>query len=239
MDVHKLRRDPSLAQSAFVTKNGILTAKENCAIMIPKRFVERSLATVGSENRTIGICAWIVGDRYFVTLTNAYLPITPLSTREVLVDGDVYVLFEFQKNGVVCPNVNLVKDSRVMFQISEEILAKARVPWYMNYEDRMKMFRSGLKHAGTFIGSQREVVEIMTAANTRSKKDRAKFFRETLRKQEDAKNGDQVPTALKTVEDSATTTLTRITGSYMDRGMTAALNNPSERVEPIEEYLRA
>lgn len=240
MDVRKLTRDPTLAKTAFSTSaEGILTAKENCSIMIPKRFAERSMATVGSENRTIGICAWIVGDRYFVTMTNAYIPLTPMSTREVNVDGDVYIEFLFQKGGIVCPNTKLVKDSRVMFQISEEILAKARVPWYLNYVDRMKLFRSGRKHAGTNIGSQREVVEIMTATNTRSRKDRSKFFRETLRNQLDIYSPDQVPTALKTVEDSATTTLTRLTGSYQDRGITSALVNPSERVEPIEAYLRA
>jgi hypothetical protein len=239
MNVYGLKRNPALAKTAFKSSaSGVMTATRHCMVMFPKRFVERTLATIGSENRSIGILAWIVDGEYFITMTCAYIPFTPTLTREVMVDGDAYVVFEFAKDSVVIPNLNLVKDSRVIFQISEEIQSKARVPWYLNYVDRCKIFRSAQKHAGTNIGSQREVVELMIAQNTRSRKDRAKYFRSTLKKQEDLTSFDSVPTGLKVVEDSASSTLTRITGSYMDRGITSALVNPSERVEPIENYLR-
>lgn len=239
MNVGALKRDPSIVKNMFsVSPTGVMTAKQNCFVMFPKRFVERGLATVGSENRSIGFCAWISGDKYFITLVCAYIPFTPTLTREVQVNGDTYVVFEFVKDSVVCPNMNLVKDSRVIFQIAEELQVKARLPWYMNYVDRTRIFRSARKHAGTNIGSQREVIELMIAQNTRSRKNRSEYFRNTLKKQDDIYSFDSVATGLKVIEDSASSNLTRFTGSYMDRGITSILVNPSERVEPIENYLR-
>lgn len=207
-------------------------------VMIPKRFVEIKLASVGSENKTIGICAWIVGNKYFITMTNAIMPLSPVSITETDVDGDIYVLYHFEANSVVCPNLHLVKNSNLVFHIFTEILAKARTPWFMNYQDRCKVFNSTEKHAGTGITKQREITELIVATNTRLKDDRTVLLRHALKTQADMTRKEQVPTSLRTVEYSTTSTLTSIAGSYIDRGINRALNSPSERVEKIEEYLR-
>lgn len=239
MDVKSLIRDPELAKRHFVTgKDGALMTNETCSIMIPKRFVEVKLATVGSENKTVGICAWIVGKRYFITMTNAFIPLTPSSVSETEVNGDIYVLYHFEKNTVVCPNMDLVKNSGIVFHIFTEIIAKARVPWFMNYLDRCKVFDSAPKHAGTNITEQKEVTELIVAHNTRSKKDRSQYLRHVLKTQADLLEKESVATSIRTVEYSTSSTLTSVAGSYMGRGINRALNNPSERVETIEEYLR-
>lgn len=239
MDVTKLVRDPEVAKRSFVTtKTGALMAADACSIMIPKRFVEVKLATIGSENKTIGICAWIVGNRYFITMTNAFIPLTPTSISEVDVDGDIYVLYNFDKNTVVCPSMDLVKNSGLVYHIFTEIIAKARVPWFMNYLDRCKVFDSAVKHAGTNITEQCEITELIVATNTRLAKDRSKYFRHEVKTVADLTEKESVPTSIRTIEYSASSTLTRIAGSYQQRGIIAALNNPSERVEQIEEYLR-
>lgn len=213
-------------------------AKQKCMVMIPKRFVEIKLASMGSENKTIGICAWIVGNKYFITMTNAIIPLSPISVTETDVDGDIYVLYHFDANTVVSPSLHLVKNSNIVFHIFTEILAKARAPWYMNYLDRCKVFNSTAKHAGTNITEQNEVTELIVATNTRLKENREIMFRHAIKAQADLIKKESVATSLRTVEYSATSTLTRIAGSYMGRGMAKALNSPSERVEKIEEYLR-
>jgi hypothetical protein len=239
MNIKGLTRDPSLASKHFMTsKNGALMTNVACSIMIPKRFVEVKLATIGSENKTIGICAWIVGNSYFVTMTNAFLPLSPASISEVDVDGDGYVLYNFDANSVVSPSCDLVKNSGLVYHIFTEIIAKARVPWYLNYLDRCKVFDSAVKHAGTNITEQVEVTELIVATNTRLKKQRDQFFRHAVKTVNDLTEKEQVATSIRTIEYSASSTLTRIAGSYMSRGIVAALNNPSERVEQIEEYLR-
>lgn len=209
-----------------------------CSIMIPKRFVEVKLATVGSENKTVGICAWIIGNSYFITMTNAFIPLKPTSITEVDVDGDTYVMYNFDANTVVSPSLDLVKNSGIVYHIFTEIIAKARVPWYINYLDRCKVFDSAPKHAGTNITEQSEVTELIVAHNTRLKSDRNKILRHSIKTVEDFTKLEQVPTSIRTIEYSASSTLTRIGGSYQNRGFIAALNNPSERVEKMEEYLR-
>lgn len=239
MDVKGLKRDPTLAKKHFVYgKDGALMVNEKCSIMIPKRFVEIKLATTGSENKTIGICAWIFGSSYFITMTNAYIPLKPTSVTEVEVDGDIYVMYNFDKNTVVCPNISLVKNSGVVYHIFTEILAKARVPWYMNYLDRCKVFDSAPKHAGTNITEQKQVTELIVSHNTRLRKNRKEYLRHSLKTQADLLEKESVATSIRTVEYSTSSTLTSVAGSYMGRGINRALNNPSERVETIEEYLR-
>jgi hypothetical protein len=209
-----------------------------CSIMIPKRFVEVKLATVGSENKTVGICAWIIGKSYFITMTNAFIPLSPSSITETDVDGDTYVLYNFDANTVVSPSLDLVKNSGIVYHIFTEIIAKARVPWFINYLDRCKVFDSAPKHAGTNITEQVEVTELIVAHNTRLKTNRDQMFRHALKSVADLTEKEQVPTSIRTIEYSASSTLTRIAGSYQNRGFIAALNHPSERVETIEEYLR-
>ena len=239
MNVKGLTRDPSLAEKHFfTTKEGALVTNTKCSIMIPKRFVEIKLATVGSENKTVGICAWIIGNRYFITMTNAYIPLSPTSISEADVDGDTYVLYNFDANTIVCRNMDLVKNSGLVYHIFTEIVAKARVPWFMNYIDRCKVFDSAPKHAGTNITEQEEVTELIISANTRLKKNRDVLLRHALTSVEDMIKLEQIPTSIRAIEYSASSTLTRITGSYMGRGLNSALNHPSERVEKIEEYLR-
>lgn len=238
MDVKGLIRDPSLAAKYFLTtKTGALMTNIKCSIMIPKRFVEVKLATTGSDNKTVGICAWIIGNRYFITMTNAYMPLKPSSISEVDVDGDTYVMYNFDPNTVVCPNMDLVKNSGIVYHIFTEIIAKARVPWYLNYLDRCKVFDSAGKHAGTNITEQVEVTELIVSANTRVKKNRETLLRHAVKSVEDLTKIDSIATSIRTIEYSASSTLTRIAGSYMSRGLVSALNHPSERVEKIEEYL--
>lgn len=209
-----------------------------CSVMIPKRYVEVKLATVGSENKTVGICAWIIGNRYFITKTNAFIPLLPMSITETDVDGDTYVLYHFDANTIVSPNLDLVKNSGIVFHIFTEIIAKARVPWFINYLDRCQIFDSAPKHAGTGITKQSEVTELIVAHNTRLESDRKTIFRHAVLKQNDLTEKKQVSTSIRTVEYSTSSTLTSIAGSYQDRGFIRALNNPSERVEKMEQYLR-
>lgn len=239
MNVKDLVRDPSLAKKHFVTsKDGVLMTNVACSVMIPKRFVEVKLATVGSENRTIGICAWIIGKSYFITKTNAFIPLKPASITEVDVDGDTYVMYNFDANTVVSPSLHLVKNSGVVFHIFTEIIAKARAPWYITYLDRCKIFDSAPKHAGTNITKQNEVTELLVSNYTRLASDRSVMLRHALKTMDDFTKLKSVPTSIRTIEYVATSTLTSIAGSYQSRGFIRALNNPSERVEKMEEYLR-
>lgn len=213
-------------------------AKEKCFAMIPKRYVEVKLATTGSENKTLGVCAWVIGNKYFITMTNAFLPLSPTSVSETNVDGDIYVLYHFDANSVVIPNLALVRNSGIVFHIFTELIAKARTPWFMTYLDRCNMFNSAPKHAGTNITEQLEVTELIISANTRVVSDRSLMLRHVVKKEADLMTIKSFATSIRTIEYSATSTLTRIGGSYMGRGLNAALNNPSERVEQIEECLR-
>jgi len=239
MNIAELTRNPKIAKTYLMTTpDGVLMTKAKMSIMIPKRYVEVGMAISGSDNETMGICAWIIGKEYFVTLTNAVLKITPSSVTETVVDGDTYVLYNFDKNSIVMPSARVLKASGVVFLIFNEIIAKAKVPWFMNYLDRCNIFESAKEYAGVSFTDQKEVTEMIVAANTRSQDKFDMYYRHAIKNENDLTSNKHRPTPLRAIEFSISTPLNKIMGSYINRGITSALNHPSERVEKLEEYLR-
>jgi hypothetical protein len=88
------------------------------------------------------------------------------------------------------------------------------------------------------VGRNEEVTETLVAIISRIKSDRNKQFR-TLAGDEQAMK-TQKPTyiPLRSVIYSATNTLNKLAGSYMQVGVVSALVTPSEKVEKLEEILR-
>lgn len=239
MDIASLKRDAKKVSATFQqSPDGVLLTRTGCKIMIPARFVERRLANLGSNPKTIGVCAYIVGNEYSISLTNAFIPLSPTAITEVMVGEDGYILFHFEPNTVVSPSLDLVKDDGVVYRIFDEMITKSRVPWYMTYLDLLKIFNTAKKHAGTNIGSQQEVTALIASNNARSPEQRELFYRQWIRDLSDIETNPPVYNPLMTVELSASNTVNKLTGSYMTRGIIDALNHPATRTEKIEELLR-
>lgn len=237
MDIRGLVRDANRVKtSLYETDEEALVTKTGCKIYIPVRFSERSLAHVGVETSIVGIYAIVVEDKYFSTsIVNAMVKITPSATNTVVIEGDDYYEFIFDAGSVVIPSLQLIKSGTLVYRIYDEFIGKGRVPWYMSYDLMARIFDSSLYHAGVNIGSDREVTELLTSIITRDSEDRTMYYRQGLA------NGHTTPPVfipIKSVAYSATNTLNKLAGSYMQDGIISALVNPSERTERIENLLR-
>lgn len=240
MDFRKLVRDHKkvfaytreLADGRVVTTKGV-------KIYIPSRFAERGLAQVGIETYIVGVYAMVADDtHYAVSMVDAMTRIEPTSTLKILIDEDEYFEFTFDPGSVIFPTLELVKSDTLVYKIYDEIIAKGRVPWYLEYSDLGHLFDTAKKHAGANIGLQHEVTELLVSMIARYEPDRHRYYRTVPKVPADLTRIRPAYIPLRSVTYAATNTTNRIAGSYFNEGMISSLVNPAERTERMEEILR-
>lgn len=240
IDVSKLKRDAAKVHAVLkeLPDNTLVTTK-GCTIVIPARFAEKGLASIGIETQIVGIYAIVAPDgSYGVSMVNAMMKITPTSTTSVKYGDDEYYEFYFEPGSTVVADLMLLKVDTLVFKIYEEILAKARVPWYIGYEDLAHLFDSARYHGGANIGENRETTELIVSMIARDSNDRMRYYRQVVKAMEDLKKRPPAFIPMRSVQYNATNTTTKIMGSYLKDGMISAINNPADRTERLEDLLR-
>lgn len=239
METHRLIRAAEKVKAGLVElPDGRLITTTGCKIQIPVRFSERGLAQIGMESYIIGIYAMIVEDTYYaVSTVNAMIPIDPTETLKIKVQGEDYYEFVFLPGTTVFKSVHLVKTDTLTYKIYDEIFSKGYIPWYLGYNDLGHIFDTAKYHAGANIGTNREVTELIVSIISRNPKDKTQYYRTMIQELADLTKRPPAYVALRDVTYSATNTLNRLGGSYMQTGMIAALNHQSDRQERIEGLL--
>ena len=239
-DYQSLKRDPKTVAATFKTLgDGRVVTTTGCKIMIPCRFSERGLAYIGMENYTIGIFAVIVDGVYSTVLINAMMAIDPTSTNKVKFQDTNYYEFVFNKGTTVIKSTKLVRTDILVYRIYDEIFSKGNIPWYLGYNDLAKIYDSAKKHAGTSICDERAVTELIVSILARQSSDKTKYYRSGIQSLADLEKNPPEFVSLRDVVYMPSNTLSKIAGSYMETGIVAALNNPTERTEKIDQILRA
>lgn len=240
MDISKLIRDPArvLAHLHEMEDGSLVTSKE-CKLYIPSRFAERGLASLGADTYVVGICAFVMEGVYSIMMVNAMMRVDPSEINRAMVGEDEYLEFVFPAGSCVIPNLNLAKTDTLTYKIYDEIIAKARVPWYLNYFDLAKIFDTAKEHAGAGIGGNKEVTELLISIIARSNTERTRYYRQVIESEQDLLKNPPYYASLKDVTLSATNAVNKLGGGYFRDGVVSAINSPSERVERLEEILLA
>jgi hypothetical protein len=238
MDTSKLVRNPkSVLATLHEMEDDTLVTSTGCKVYVPSRFAERGLASLGAETYIIGICAIVVGDQYGIMMVNAMMRLDPAEINRVQVGEDEYLEFVFYPGSVVIANLKLVKTDTLTYKIYDEIIAKARVPWYLNYFDLAKIFDTARLHAGANIGGNKEVTELLISISARNPKNRVQYYRQVIESENDIATNPPYYASLKDVTLSATNAVNKLGGGYFRNGTVSAINSPSERTERLEEIL--
>ncbi len=221
----------TLSDRSVVTKNG-------CKIFIPKRFVEKGVAEIGSDNYSLGLFPIVNDDNRFM-LVNAisFIYLKPSAFDTVLIDNEDYIQFSFNKNSVVIKSLNLVQKDTLVYDVFNEMISGGRIPWYFDYIDSASLLDTASTIAGTSIGKNPELIEILIAIVSRQKNNKMQFYRHSLSSKEALKNKPSI-VPLKSVTYSATNTTNKLAGAYFDEGVTSALINPTTKADSIGTILR-
>lgn len=240
MDISKLTRDPAtvLASLHEMEDNSLVTSKL-CKLYIPSRFAERGLASLGADTYVAGICAFVIEDKYGIMMVNAMLRVEPSEINRVQIKDDEYLELVFVPGSKVISNLNLAKTDTLVYKIYDEVISKARIPWYLTYFDLAKIFDTAQEHAGANIGANKEVTELLVSVISRNNENPRQYYRQIAQNEQDFKTNPPYYASLRDVSLSATNAVNKLGGGYFREGTISAINSPSERVERLEEILFA
>lgn len=221
------------------TDAGELVALKPVKVLIPARFPEYDLAIFEEEINILGICAFVVEDKYYaVSLVPAMMRTEPTLINNIRISDVDYIELSYDPGSRIIANLNLVKVDSLLYRIYDEMIAKGRVPWYLGYEDLGRLFENSHYHAGERVGSSPAIFEMIVAAICRSSDDAKKYYRQTVAGREDLTRKPPTIIPLRAVSYGATNTIAKIMGSHFNENVTSALVSPGERVEKVEQLLR-
>lgn len=236
----KFIRDAARVHKALQrTDEGSFVALKPLKVYIPSRFPQRDLATFEEEITFTGICAVVLDDLYYMA-SSICAPIRsePTLVSTAVIDDVEYIEMHYEAGDRVICSEDLVMIDNLLYRIYDEIIAKGRVPWYVDYRELGAIFQTSLKHAGVRVGKTPTVMEIIAAAICRDGSDLKRYYRQVVETYEDITQSPPTIIPLRNVSYGATNTIAKITGSRFDEGMTSAIVNPGERVERTEKILR-
>lgn len=237
---HLIRNPEKVHEALTETPDGKLVAKATIKIQIPTRYVDKGIATIGETIYIPGFFGIIVDDRYYgVSKALSYLPVTPVSLQEVKIGETKYLEMRFDKGDVICPNINLMKKDTYVYGIWEELVSQGKHPWYFNSIDHSEILATSEEHGGVRLVANSATMEFITAYLTRDAGDIYTQFRHKAKGWEDLVDPERYTVlALNDVAHVAPNTLSKITGAYLDSGLTSALIDPSDNTDQAEEIYR-
>lgn len=232
-----IRNPSAIHKSLKVSESEAMIALRPLEIHIPVRFTECGLATIGLDTTTYGAFALVdeVGNYGVVNICGMF-KLNPSRTTKTTIDEKDYYVLGFEQGDMVFRNINIVKTAKFLFDVMDEFLFRADVPWYFSYDDRSKIFDTAVEFAGSAVGESLEIIELFNSITARNPKDLTKYYR-TLTNDKNRPLPANV--GLKSVQYSATNTTNKLSGAYFSQGVVAALVTKTERTEKMEALLRA
>jgi hypothetical protein len=237
MNVSQLKRDAARVHSALDEVGGRLVAKQALSIHIPRTYASGQLGSIETAVRCVGFFAVVVDGYYAVSNVCAIVTLVPSEINVVKIEEEDYLILKFNVGDTIMPSLDLVRTAPLVFNIYDEIVAKGKTPWYLDYVDLGSLFDTAQHHANMNLNADRAILEMIAAARARNPDDRTKYYRNIIQKDSDlgTYKPDMIP--LRSVAFGATSTTSKLLGSYLNEGLTSALVNPTERLEKVEELL--
>lgn len=240
MLMSSLVREPSRIHTDLLeSPTGQVVTTKGCKIYFPAYYPERHLANLKDQKFVFGFFMIVVDDRFYALQSAmAMIQLNPAAISQVKLDGEPFFEMVFPPNSVVYKSLDLVRADMLTYLVFDNFWQKGKFPVFADIEDLENLFDTAEKHAGTSVGNQREIFQLITSMVTRKRGELLKSYRTSVRTQADRLTirPDFVP--LMSIRYSATNTLTKIGGSHMETGITSALISPATRSEPIEAFLR-
>lgn len=226
-----MKRDKDFIGSKLYREGDKLFCKEKCIIEFPKWYEDKEMATIQDVVDFYGIFAIIIGDTYSVSVIPTLVQSTPIMIKEIERDGIVYNQLIYGKDDCILNNIKVVKMELLSYNFFETFYMYARAPWFIEYEDLLRLMDNLPVYANSNVGGNFISNELTTSFITRSKMDKRIFFR-----QNGNKGFEYVD--LMNVYYSALSTTNKIAGNYFMESMTSAIVQPEKETTKLEDLVR-
>ncbi len=173
----------------------------------------------------------IIDDKYSVSVIPTLCTSRPIMIKEIEREGVDYVQFIFGKDDPILENTKVVKKDVLSYNFLETYYMQGRVPWFIDYEDLVRIMDNMYEYAKSGMGDNFIANELITSFITRSSKDKKIFHRQDLK-------NDHVYVDLMNVYYSTLGSLTKIAGNYMTEAVTSAIVQQSKHTTKLEQLAR-
>lgn len=232
VDVSSLRRKPEIIKNKIQKKASAYLALDDITIQIPDRYFETRLAVKGNNITSFGCFPIVSGKDYAILTSMSYIELSPTELYTTVIDDVNYHILGFSKGDVIIPNNAIVRNDEILYYIINEFLVNGNIPWFIEYEDLVKLFKTAKEHANASVDKNIAAFEIIISHLARDQKDKDTLYRHTSMKH------DAYWIGLRSPEYALSDTTNRLIGAYMKQGIKTSLVKQSNSVEKIEELLR-
>ncbi len=211
-----MKRNKNIGKVLSLLKSGKYVTSKDLEIHIPTYF-SKELVSIEETINIVGSFAYVIGNEYAVSSSLSILRIKPSGYK---IDGE-YHIFSFKAGEVVFETNDVLINGGVIHPIIDTYLFKAKIPWYLDYEDINDLLLYASEDTGLDIDISPQVIAMMVASIATMKetgnkvrhevKDKAKLFREMI-------NYNQMD-SVHNVDNS----LNKIMGNHQSEGMLSAL----------------
>lgn len=226
-----MKRDKDFIQSQIYIKDGKIYTKEKTIIEFPKWYENKELLDIQDVTYLYGVFAIIIGDKYSVSVIPTLINTTPIIIREVERENGTYIQFVYGKDDVLIDNTTIAKKDLLSYNIFENLFIYAKTPWFIEYEDLIKILDNIYPYSNSNLGNNFVATELVTSFIARTKKDKSVFLRQDPNAQADYVD-------LTNVYFSALSTLNKVAGNYFTEGLTSALVQKETHPTRLENLVR-
>lgn len=237
MELGNLRHDAEAVRKCYtVNKDLSVTANRDFEVYLPKRFVDNGFATVGETVQTAAVLGIVVPGEFYapmVALTD--LTLTPLSIREVAIEGNQYLVMEFTKGDTFIESLRTLEDPNKPYQYYLEFKFYAKRPWYLSEEEMSSMFDNAKWECGSMVGSSPQVMRIFDSLMFRDPDNLNQAYRYSKAMLEGR------PPVIVGLNNSAMLidgTFSKLTGGFLQDNTLAAIVNPDTKVTDMEKIIK-
>lgn len=239
MDFKQLERNPEYISKLIVTnKDGSMSCKKPLTIMFPKWFEVKELAIISKVIKVVGYFAIIVDNKFSVSKVASLIQLGNGIVNTISINGDEYYSVSFKENSSFISYNKIMVENAVAGKLLDSFTMRGNVPVYFNYNDTLTCLENCSYYAGSGYTNNQDVLQLITSLLSRYKDDNEFFYRDVIRTTEDLKTKEVEYVSLYSVSFAASSTFSKLVGSYFTEGVNSALITNSTEVDKVEELLR-
>lgn len=239
--IKDFKRTKDGLKTVFSVNESNTICNRNVSILFPSYYLKKNLAAI--EGNVEVLCVFMILDKekdlYSVALAPIKQIFSPNKISEVMLNDTSYMEMEFLSGEIAIPNNHAVVTESFLFDVLESFYLLGKVPAFLTYDDLSNIFVEARKYAGSKIGDNPIVMQMITSIITRVKGDEEKFYKEVLKNPGDDNKYIERFIGLKDPFFSFDSTASGIIGGYLEEGMIGSIMQPETKPTVIGEILKA
>lgn len=190
INLASFKRDSEHIKKLMIDKGGKVVAGKDIVIVIPSRYENKDLLTLGTIVTTLAIFIIVDMDakKYSVHNVPVLMKLLPNLVDNGFIDDSPSKFLYFEKDEIVVPSTTIPMASHYLFDLVEEFVLNGNVPLFLNPFDLAKMFLYLRHYTGSSIGDNFLTMVIISSLLSRDKNDPTKYLRETAKTVKDFDN---------------------------------------------------